>query len=66
MFRSLLAPWQSYEDSEPASTNAITNRLDVPGSSHGGQSVAQGSMRDMVGELKTTETVVAKTAVSFA
>jgi len=71
MLRSLLAPWQSHEGPDPElartaiDASSITTRLDAPDSSDGRQNAAQESMRAMVGELKETEIVVAKTAVSL-
>ncbi|KAG1732883.1 uncharacterized protein EDB91DRAFT_1150772 [Suillus paluster] len=69
MFRSLLqvASWQSHEELEPTppgtnvTSSAMTRGFDAPDSGNGGQNVAQQSMQDMVEELKTTETVIAKT-----
>lgn len=64
MFRSLLASWQSHEDLAPTLPAINVSGSSVPDPSNGGERVAKQTMRDMVEELKVTETVVAKTIVS--
>ncbi|KIK43894.1 hypothetical protein CY34DRAFT_788831 [Suillus luteus UH-Slu-Lm8-n1] len=61
MFRSLLASWQSYEDLAPTLPAINVTGGGVPDPGNGGERVAKQTMRDMVEELKVTETVVAKT-----
>jgi len=68
-----IAPWQSHEGPDPElartppaiDASPMATRLNVPDSSDGRQSAAQESMRTMIRELKETEAVVAKTAVSI-
>jgi hypothetical protein len=64
MFRSLLAPWQSHEHLAPTLPASNITGGGASDPSNGGERVAKQTMRDMVEDLKVTETVVAKTKVS--
>lgn len=61
MFRSLLASWQSHEDLAPTLPAINVTGGGAPDPDNGGERVAKRTMRDMVEELKVTETVVAMT-----
>ncbi|KAG1855169.1 hypothetical protein DFJ58DRAFT_716258 [Suillus subalutaceus] len=62
MFRSLLAPWQSHEDLAPTLPAINITGGEASDPSNGGERAAR-RMRDMVEDLKVTETVVAKTTL---
>ncbi|KAG1874893.1 beach-domain-containing protein [Suillus subluteus] len=63
MFRSLLAPWKSHEDLAPTLPAINITGGGASDPSNGGERAARQTMRDMVEDLKVTETVVAKTTL---